>query len=59
MSGLVTGALIGGALVMWLAPQISDSTRERIADTGRGMGRRARHWWNQGRDMAEGMMDRI
>jgi len=59
VSGLVTGALIGGALVMWLAPQLSDSRRERIADAGRGVGRQARHWWQQGRETAEGLMDRI
>lgn len=59
VAGLMTGAVIGGMLAIWLAPQFSDEARERLKDGGRRLGHRAQQWWRYSRDAAEDLMDRV
>lgn len=57
VTGLMTGAVLGGVLAIWLAPQFNGNAPGRLKDGSRRLGRRAQHWWRYGRDAAEDMMD--
>lgn len=59
MSGLLTGAIVGGLLAVWLAPQMRGNTNERLMQGGRRAARGAQYWWHRGRDAAEDLVDRI
>ncbi|MHB9144423.1 MAG: YtxH domain-containing protein [Symbiobacteriia bacterium] len=59
MNGLMTGALIGGLVALWLVPQFRSNASGRLMAGGRWLGHRAHSWWDRGRDTAEDLMDRI
>jgi gas vesicle protein len=41
MIGLLTGAVVGAGLALWLAPRSASEIRERVTDTARRLGKRA------------------
>ena len=45
--GLLTGTFVGAGLAMWLAPRLASEIRERVADSARGLGRRASEHYQQ------------
>lgn len=57
VSGLVTGAVVGGLLAIWLAPQVSGASGEHWMAESRRLGRRAQDWWQRGRDAAGDWVD--
>jgi gas vesicle protein len=39
--GLLTGAIVGAGLAMWLVPRLRSELRERMTDSARSLGQRA------------------
>jgi gas vesicle protein len=45
--GLLTGAVAGAGLVMWLVPRLGSELRERVTDSARSFGQRASEQYQQ------------
>ena len=57
LSGMIAGGLIGAAIGMMLAPQVSTDTRERIVSGGQGLSRTAQRLFRRSRDGVEDIID--
>jgi hypothetical protein len=57
--GVIAGSIIGGLLGAWFAPSMKPGLRERVAERGRNMRRRADHLMRRARsEMDEAMEQR-
>jgi len=54
---MIAGGLIGAAIGMMLAPQVSTDTRERIVSGGQGLSRTAQRLFRRSRDGVEDIID--
>ena len=45
--GLLTGTFVGAGLMMWLAPRMASEVRQRMADSAKGLGKRASEKYQQ------------
>ena len=45
--GLLTGTFVGAGLMMWLAPRTASEVRQRVADSAKGLGKRASDGYQQ------------
>jgi gas vesicle protein len=45
--GLLTGTFVGAGLMMWLAPRTASEVRQRMADSAKGLGKRAADGYQQ------------
>jgi gas vesicle protein len=45
--GLLTGTFVGAGLVMWLAPRMASEVRQRMADSGKDLRKRASDGYQQ------------
>ena len=45
--GLLTGTFVGAGLMMWFAPRTASEVRQRMADSAKGLGKRAADGYQQ------------
>jgi len=45
--GLLTGTFVGAGLMMWLAPRTASEVRQRVADSAKGLRKRASDGYQQ------------
>lgn len=57
--GLLTGTFVGAGLMMWLAPRMASEVRQRMADSAKGLGKRASDGYQQASARAGEAVDEL
>jgi gas vesicle protein len=58
-AGLLTGTFVGAGLMMWLAPRMASEVRQRVADSAKGLGKRASDGYQQASSRAAETVDEL